>query len=173
MEDADGINFGNADGGDVADVANVGANPGGVAGEPGAADPTSFTKRGRGRPRKSADGSTDATGSAGQQAGKSKSQASKKLDVGLFARQIVGAHQMLAVITKNPIWAIDDKAAEALANALMDVMSHHSINVNPATLAYMKLIGIAAAIYGPKIMVVKMQNDQKKKEAANTIDMPQ
>jgi hypothetical protein len=80
---------------------------------------------------------------------------------------------MLAMVTKNPVWIIDEKAAESLATALMDVMSHHSININPATVSYMKLIGVCAAVYGPKLLQLKVQAAQKKREEARTVDMPQ
>jgi hypothetical protein len=95
------------------------------------------------------------------------------LGVELFAQQIVGVHSMLAMVTKNPVWIIEPKAAESLAAALLDVMSYHSINVNPATVAYMKLLGICAAIYGPKLLVLKAAADQRKKEQNRTVDMPQ
>lgn len=173
MAEHDESNFGNADGGGIPDVGNDGSNPEPVTSAIGATDPASFGKRGRGRPRKDASGDSSGTGTAGQRPGKEKSQGQKKLDVSLFARQLQGAHAMLAMVTKNPVWAIDEKAAETLAQSLIDVMSHHSININPATVSYMKLIGVCAAIYGPKLLTLKMQADQKKREQNNTIDMPQ
>lgn len=173
MDDANGSNFGNADGGGIVDVADNAANsvPDASAGN-GNSDPAAFVKRGRGRPRKDG-GNAESAGSAGQQAGKGQSKKATKLDVGLFARQIQGVHAMLALVTKNPVWNIEEKAAESLAAALLDVMSHHSINIDPASMAYMKLAGVCAMIYGPKLLVLKQQSDAKKRQQDNTIDMPQ
>lgn len=171
MAEHDESNFGNADGGGIPTLGHDVTDSGAAELPGGATDPASFTKRGRGRPRKDAGDSGSATG-AKQQAGKSQGKAQTKLDVSLFARQIEGAHQMLALVSKNPIWVIDSKAAESLAQSLLDVMSHHSINVNPATISYMKLIGVCAAIYGPKLLQIKTQNDRKRAEENRTVEMP-
>lgn len=81
---------------------------------------------------------------------------------------------MLALITKNPIWNITEKEATSLASALLDVMAYHQISINPATLAYIKLIGAIAAIHGSRVMVIQMAAAKaKREEAARTVDMPQ
>lgn len=89
------------------------------------------------------------------------------MDVTLFATQLQAAHGMLALWTKNPLLAITEKEAQALAKALIDVMAFHSIEINPATLAYVKLIGAIAMIYGSRfLMMQKMKRD----EAARTFE---
>lgn len=172
MADANAANFGGADGGDTVDIGSPtddGRDLSGAAGngEPGSpSDPLAHVKRGRGRPRK--DASSSGTTGGGQQAGKSGGTKAKPLDVTLFAAQLMGAHQMIALVTKNPIWIISEKEASALAKALVDVMAYHSIDINPATLAYVKLIGAIAMIHGSRFMMLQKQ---KRDEAARTVDM--
>lgn len=80
---------------------------------------------------------------------------------------------MLALITKNPIWNINEKESMALAVALLDVMAHHQININPATLSYLKLIGAVVAVHGSRVMVIQMaQKKAKQDEKERTVDMP-
>lgn len=79
---------------------------------------------------------------------------------------------MLALLTKNQLWMIDESAAKNLAVALRDVMSFHAININPATLAYVKLIAVCAAIYGPKLLMLNAMTKQKRTQDANTVEMP-
>lgn len=77
---------------------------------------------------------------------------------------------MLALITKNPVWMITEKEAQTLAKALIDVMAFHSIDINPATLAYVKLLGAIAMIHGSRFMGMQKK---KRDEAARTVEMPQ
>jgi hypothetical protein len=49
---------------------------------------------------------------------------------------------------------ISQQEAESLALALKNVMAHHSINIAPATLAYIQLVGVCLALYGPRIAII-------------------
>lgn len=75
---------------------------------------------------------------------------------------------MAARLLKNPLVEITDKEAVTLAAALKDVMALHSINVSPSTLAYVKLLGAAAMIYGPRVgfyaAAVKAEKEAKKQQ---------
>lgn len=172
MADESTGNFGGADGGDTVDV---GGNPGdgrdlnGAAnnGEPGSPSNPAAFKRGRGRPpgsgRKSAE-----SGGNGEQEGKIGGKKSTKLDVEVFATQLVGAHKMLALVTKNALWIISEKEALALATAMLDVMKYHAINIDPANLAYLKLMGVILMVHGTRLFTIMQM---KKKEAERTVDM--
>lgn len=72
---------------------------------------------------------------------------------------------MAAVALKNPIIEISRSQADQLAIALSDVMKQYSINVNPAALAWIKLIGISATIYGPKILLTNAIKAEQRKTA--------
>lgn len=72
----------------------------------------------------------------------------------MFARQIVGAHMMLARLLKNPLLEISQQEAESLTVALKNVMVHHNINISPQTVAYIQFIGVCLAIYGPRLAII-------------------
>ena len=60
---------------------------------------------------------------------------------------------MAAVALKNPLIEISRTEADSLAMALSDVMKQYTINVSPTAMAWAKLIGVSAAVYGPKLML--------------------
>jgi hypothetical protein len=61
---------------------------------------------------------------------------------------------ILAKLTKIPMLEISLKEAESLALAVKNVLVHHKINISPSTLAYVQLIGVCLAVYGPRLMFV-------------------
>ena len=167
MDDTNGSNFGNADGGGTVDGGDSDRDLGRAAsnGEPGSPRNPAEFKRGRGRPRKdgsSAGSDSPGASSAGQSTAKSTGKGGAKLDVDLFAKQLVGWHAMLALATKNPIWIISEGEAKSLASALKDVMMMHSINIDPRTLAYVKLLGVIAMLYGPKFFYLAQEAKQRR-----------
>jgi hypothetical protein len=75
---------------------------------------------------------------------------------------------MLALVTKNALWIISEKEALALATAMLDVMKYHAINIDPANLAYLKLMGVILMVHGTRLFTIMQM---KKKEAERTVDM--
>lgn len=138
-------------------------------------DPAASVKRGRGRPRKDGSNGTDAgTRSNGNPSGgESFGKKPTKLDVELFATQIVGAHAILANLTKNPLLNISQKEAESLALAIKNLLVFHKISLSPSTVAYIQFIGACLAIYGPRLMIIvaakKAQKDQEKNTFENGV----
>lgn len=172
--DAEFSGIASGDAGNVSE--NVGGNP---SAENGAVDPVAAVgKRGRHKrdcdcagcvTRRSAQSAeqqrTPERKSAGNSA--SKSQSAKNLDIARFGKQITGFHQIAAIALKNPDIAISDEQGEHLAVAIRDVMVHYQIPISPQTLAWLKLGGVGAAIYGPKIVrSVKNRADKARAEKA-------
>lgn len=162
-------------------AANSVANEHAVGSDGGAVDPSSFVRTGRGRhPKdcicercnaKRTGGGFSTTANAGQKSGAGKTGAAAKvLDVDTLAMQLVGVHKMLAMFAKNPLLEITQDEAKKLATASKQVMALHSINLNPSTVAYLQLLGVCVAIYGPRFAIyqqqLKIQREQQKQAAA-------
>lgn len=151
-----------SDGGS-ADTSISGANP--ADGIP--------VKRGRGRPRK--DGGAGSSGSASGDGGRKESPRASgpkaSLDVDLFAQQLVGMHMIAAKLLNAPELMIGPDEAKNLAKAIQNIMKHYSINVSPKTIAMMQFMGVAAAIYAPRaIMIANRKGHEaqhKKQQNAN------
>lgn len=60
-------------------------------------------------------------------------------------------HEVAALVLKNPIVKIDKSEADKLANGIQGVLKYHSINVSPAMLAWVQLIGAASFVYVPRV----------------------
>lgn len=90
-----------------------------------------------------------------------KSQKARGLGLG---SQIQGAHKLLGLLPGVPsdLVEISDQEAEALGEAVQDVLSHYDMTVNPVWAAWINLAAIVGVIYGPKIvMLQKMSASQK------------
>lgn len=133
-------------------------------------NPAAAIKRGRGRPRKDGSAGSAAAGHEGKGSGEKVGKKPTKLDLDLFAKQLVGWHAMAARFFKNPLLEISQDEAVTLAAALKDIMALHSINVSPSTLAYIKFVGAIGMIYGPRIALMQAAKSAAKKEAQNTFD---
>lgn len=135
-------------------------------------NPAASVKRGRGRPR--LDGSSGPRSDSGSEKGTGGSQGKPKggakLDVDLFATQLVGVHKMLAAVTKNPLLEISEKEAKSLAESLKNVMLYHSINISPSTMAYIQLLGVCFAVYGPRVAMILAAKKAERDAMRNTFD---
>lgn len=137
----------------------------------GATNPEATVKRGRGRPPGSGKQRTEsATGNAAsgrpsEGSGPRTSKASASLDLDVFAKQLMAAHQMLALLLKEESILISEAEAKSLAKALKNVLAFHSISMSPQSLAYLQLAGCAAIIYGPKIMLVNAKSKMRREQA--------
>lgn len=93
------------------------------------------------------------------------STASKADAKNLMAGQLVGAHKILAILAKDETWIIDDKESQALAVAIADVMAQYNIVVNPKVVAWVNLMSVCTAIYGPRAFISYSKHmDRKKRE---------
>ena len=76
---------------------------------------------------------------------------------------------MLALVTKNPIFVISSDEAMRLAAALKNLAQFYNMTPNPQVMAWIQLFAVAAAIYGPKLMLVAAQQRAQRAAAANPI----
>lgn len=73
-------------------------------------------------------------------------------------QNIAGLHAMAAVLTKQPILALNEQEADALTNAVCDVADYHEIDLLTAGGAfglYAALATTAYMIYVPRIVAIK------------------
>lgn len=60
---------------------------------------------------------------------------------------------MAALVLKNPLVEISPAESQKLAAALANVAKHYDFKVNPAIMAWMQLVGVGAAVYGPRVAI--------------------
>lgn len=83
----------------------------------------------------------------------------------LFAKQLVGAHAILALISGAPIEiiGITDEQGEEIASAVLALMAEYKIKPNPKAVAWANLIGVMGVVYAPKaIMLYALRKEQKR-----------
>lgn len=71
----------------------------------------------------------------------------------------------MALITKEPAWAISNDDAQKLAVSIKNVAQYHSVSVDPKYMAYGQLALTAGAIYVPRALIINAKKSQAKKEA--------
>jgi len=113
-------------------------------------------------------------------AAKHSTPKAEKVDAAGFARQMVGIHSIIAAMTGNPIWNINDSEAGQLAASIEGIAAQYDLEVNPKVAAMLNFAFVATTIYGPRIYLmremakqaqpVKQQNDNVPRE---TIETPQ
>lgn len=129
-------------------------------------------KRRRGRPAKSDSG--DSGGNSGIGARKRARAGTQKvgLDLDSLAKQIQGAHALVAIYTKNSLWNIDADESQKLAVATAGVLQHYQMEFNPVVMAWLNLAVVGATIYGPRIALsAHAKKAANKTEAADAPSM--
>lgn len=102
-----------------------------------AGEPPARKKRGRGRP-----------------ASKSAS-----LDPDGITTLLLSIHLGLASVTGQPAFALEQSEARKLAEAGVEVAKHYDIAVlSPRTMAWINFGLIAAGIYGPRVMAMRLMS---------------
>lgn len=85
-----------------------------------------------------------------------------------------GFHAIIAKLTKNELWNISSDEAKKLAKAIKEVMALHKITIPSKYMVYGQLFAVGAAIYGPRMAIMAMQQNAEKKArqaaAANTFN---
>lgn len=116
-----------------------------VAGNPASAadlaEPPASRKRGPGRPPKTA----------------------PTLAVDSLAPQIFGAHKILSVFLKDPLFEVSEAEAKNLARAIINVSEQYAIEFDPRLVAWVQLFGVSAAIYGPRVIVYRAKKAAQQK----------
>lgn len=110
--------------------------------------------RKRGRPPK---GSGDATASADTSEPKKRRRKSSKKGSDILARQIMGAHQMLAMLPGLEIMALAQLEADMLAVALVDVADEYGLEMSGKFACLAQLAATMAMIYVPRALELRRQ----------------
>lgn len=85
------------------------------------------------------------------------------LAVEAWTEKVVGLHMLAAKLAGTDILVIDNHQARALTEAVLDVVQHYDLHVDPKLMAWINLGSIAAMIYTPKIMAITAQRVERKK----------
>lgn len=90
-----------------------------------------------------------------------------KVDHKLLGRQLVGIHQLLSLVTGQPIWAISDVEGEQLAKAASDIIAEYGLEASHRAILWGNLLTMVGIIYGPKAVCIWSQ-----RKAAAKAKMP-
>lgn len=85
------------------------------------------------------------------------------LAVEAWTEKVVGLHMLAAKLAGTDVLVIDNHQARALTEAVLDVVQHYDLHVDPKLMAWINLGSIAAMIYTPKIMAITVQRAERKK----------
>jgi len=88
---------------------------------------------------------------------------------------MIGAvHFSLASLTGYETLALDDKESQSLAKATVNLAEQFEYKPNPKLEAMFSFAAVSASIYGPRIVLIKMEQSEKRKVKLATagIDMP-
>lgn len=158
-----------------------------LAPETGTPIPTPATapiKRGRGRPRK--DGSAPRSTKAKTRTVRESPHAAvprrvpiaaasteaPTLDAVAIARQLSGLHAVGAFVAHCPDIALDDAEALEFAHSVELVLHEYSIPMSGKLIALLGLFGTAAAIYIPRIILIRKRIETARSDQARTINVP-
>lgn len=81
---------------------------------------------------------------------------STKGNIGLIETLLIGIHSAAAAAIRNPVWELGQEEAHNLAVALAAVQAQYALTLDPKTEAWVKLLGVAGSVYGPRVMVSAM-----------------
>ena len=87
-----------------------------------------------------------------------------KTNLGFIEKTLGGIHSILATVSRDDIWELSDDECKMLAQALGNVQDHYNINLDPKTQAWLELMGVASAVYGPRIATKVLMSARKPKE---------
>lgn len=135
-------------------------------------------KKRRGRPPKNPDILTekvDGAEASGQSAARPRKTAKgKATDVGALAQQLVGVHQLVAMVAGIPEAQIAPQEGEHLAKAIVAVCDEYGLSVTGKTGAALQLFAAAAMIYGPRVWAfnVRVKTERENAAAAQARETP-
>lgn len=138
--------------------------------------PTSPAPKRRGRPPKNANLTAEqieAGGASATAAAPKKKAAAKKAytaaDAGLMAKQLVGLHQMVAMISGFPEAMISEGEGKVLADAIVNISEQYELAIDGKTGAMIQLLGAAAMVYVPRAVAANSRLNQQKAQRGITV----
>lgn len=98
-------------------------------------------------------------------------------DIGAMAKQLVGLHQIGAMMTGIPEIQISEQEAAALSAAIVNISEQYDLAIDGKTGALIQILGTAAMIYVPRISLINARakaNKVARQQAAQngTVESP-
>lgn len=100
-------------------------------------------------------------GKSNTEAGDAKTKV--RLDSFSIEGLLIGIHQMGAAMLKTPELEISKDEAKQLSDAVQAVAKEYNHVINPKTAAWIQLCVACGAVYGARIVAVRMREKQAKK----------
>lgn len=94
---------------------------------------------------------------------RTRSASSPSLDLGVLTGILLSVHAGVAGLTSIPEIALAEDEAKELAKATIALEKAFPTNIDPRIFAVMNMVGISAAIYGPRIFAARMRMAEQKK----------
>lgn len=132
---------------------------------PGADAPDVPKKRGRGRPprEESAEPKKETASESSGTPRARKTAGKAKVDAGQMAKQIVGMHKIVFMMTGQqfPEIIISDDEGVAVATAVSAVCDQYDLRIDGKTGAFLQLFATAAMVYGPRALSIRSKLQQR------------
>lgn len=111
------------------------------------------------RERRNADGSyrrKRVRGGRERDGAGSTRKASSRLDITGVQAVLYSTHAALSAATGNPIWQLANDESKALAGAIINLEKQYPTRIDPRAMAWVNLIGVAGAIYGSRLIAMRL-----------------
>jgi len=90
------------------------------------------------------------------------------LDIKAVEGILLNIHAMLAALTHNPIWAINEGEAHMLGESSCQVLRHYNVpDVAPAVADHINFAIALCAIYGPRLAASKINKNKNENETTD------
>jgi hypothetical protein len=87
------------------------------------------------------------------------------MDIDALAANLRAIHELMALGTGIGIMRLDEKEAKGLATAVSNLAAQYDMVLDPRTVAWINLLGVAASIYGPRILMIKAAQSMARQQA--------
>ena len=105
--------------------------------------------------------------------GGTRKATTKKGDIVGFEKTLLSLHGMAAGFFKAQQWRLGEDEAKEISRAIVEVQEQYEVNLDPKTQAWINLLFILAAAYGPRMYVtLEMAKQAKKKEPEKPQNKP-
>lgn len=104
----------------------------------------------------------------GRPKGSGNTKEAQALHLGGFEDAVFAIHLALAGIAKCPELELDENEAKKVTLALDKLAGHYDVQPSPAAKVWMNFAGAMVAVYGPRVIAIKVRIDnERQKEAAS------
>lgn len=82
---------------------------------------------------------------------------------------LLSTHAMLAGMTRTPEFALDQKEAKSVAEALANVSRHYDVSVSAKALDWTNLIMALGMVYGTRVFAIRNRRMNERAERAKPV----